>query len=737
MTDPFSPIVGVKANGAALAPAQWVIISPVPSNAPPAPEKHPKLGSPTARWTYRDAAGALLGFILRFDGTTGKQFRPLALYAPAGGGAPVWRWEAWPSPRPLYGLDRLAARPAASVLVCEGEKAADAAGRLAGAFVCIAAPNGAKSAAKADWAPLRGRRVVIWPDADAPGADYAKKVAALCSDAGAVSVVTLAPPAGVSDGWDAADAERDGWTAARVEALIAGATPLAESPSSAPKEKTATPKKKRRPPQRDSLMALTRDCALWHGPDYSAYVTIPVNGHRENCQVRSQAFRRWLAVRAYEQSGFAPGAQALEDTLRVLEARAVSEGAQQAPWRRVGVRDGCLYVDLGDPDWRAIEVHAGGWYVVKSEDLPFVRAPRMRALCEPVRGGSIDELRPFVNAASDADFVLAVSWLIAAFRERGPYPILTLNGEQGTGKSYFSRVIRSLVDPSSPAIQALPKEERDLIVCAQNSHILSFDNVSRVDGDMSDSLCRLATGAGFAVRANYTDSDENIFDGARPILLNGIPALAERPDLMERSIVVRLAPVREDMRLPEDELDAAWEMARPRVLGALCDALSTALANVDRVRLPRAGRMADFEKWMTAAEPGLGWSDGTFADAYRENRRDGAEAAFENDVVAVSLAKFWEREEKSGFREWRGTASALLPELCTVTNDATQQMRIWPKTAQALGNAIARAAPLLRSNGIAVDRHHSGDRKITIYRLPEHQPRAGARPGQPIEDDGF
>lgn len=726
MSDPFAPIGGGKANGAAPPAPQWSILTPIPTDAPPAPARHPKLGEPTARWTYRDASGRTLGFILRFDGRDGKQFRPLALYAPAAGGASVWRWEAWPTPRPLYGLDRLASRPSAPVLVCEGEKSADAAGRLAPDFACIASPNGSKSAAKADWRPLRGRHIVIWPDADAPGIEYAEKVSLLCAEAGAASIVTLSPPGGMKEGWDAADAECDGWTGARAQALIASAKPVGAASSRTEKDKASKPKKERRPPQRDALMALTRDCALWHGPDYEPFITIPVNHHRENCPVRSQVFRRWLAVRAYEQSGFAPGAQAIEDTLRVLEARAVSEGAQQAPWRRVGARDGNLYIDLADPAWRAVEIHAGGWHVIEAHDLPFIRSPRMRALCEPARGGAIDELRAFANVASDADFVLVVSWLVAAFRERGPYPILVLNGEQGSGKSSFSRLLRGLLDPSSPAIQGPPKDEQNLIVSAQNGHLIAFDNLSHIDAILSDGLCRLATGSGFAVRALHTDKDENIFDGARPIIVNGIPTLAERPDLNERSIVVRLATISEDRRLPEDEIEEGWARVRPRVLGAVCDALSAALGNIGRTRLARSSRMADFEKWMTAAEPGLGWRAGTFAASYESNRKDSAQSAFEGDVVAMAIKDFLERDDMT---IWSGTPTELLAALSGVTSETTRQMRIWPKTPQGLGNCIERVAPLLRSKAIIVERKHSGVRTITLSR---------ARQAPPVEeDDGF
>ena len=217
MSDPFAPIGGGKPNGHAPAPAspQWTLIAPVPPDAPSPPSRHSKLGAYSARWTYRAASGDVLGYILRFDGADGKQFRPLAYYAPAGGGAPVWRWEAWAAPRPLYGCDRLAARPSAFVVVCEGEKSADAATRLLPDFACVTSPNGSKSAAKADWSALRGRDVTIWRDADEPGLEYARKVAELCYAAGAASVAIAAPPKGVKEGWDAADAEVEGWTPAR------------------------------------------------------------------------------------------------------------------------------------------------------------------------------------------------------------------------------------------------------------------------------------------------------------------------------------------------------------------------------------------------------------------------------------------------------------------------------------------------------------------------------------------
>jgi hypothetical protein len=122
--------------------------------------------------------------MLRFDTADGKQFRPLTLWRDADGKL-EWRWESWPSPRPLYGLKELAERPAATVVVCEGEKSADAARKLLPGFVVVSSPNGSKSAKQADWSPLRERDVVIWPDADASGEEYAHAVTECLAAVGA------------------------------------------------------------------------------------------------------------------------------------------------------------------------------------------------------------------------------------------------------------------------------------------------------------------------------------------------------------------------------------------------------------------------------------------------------------------------------------------------------------------------------------------------------------------------
>ncbi len=126
---------------------------------------------------YRGPDGAVLSYIGRTEARSGqrKSFTPLT-YGILGGKA-GWHCKAGATPRPLYGLDRLAKCPDAPVILCEGEKAADAAQELFSSHVCMTWPGGSGAVGQADWLPLAGRTVVIWPDNDAPGAKAAEAIA--------------------------------------------------------------------------------------------------------------------------------------------------------------------------------------------------------------------------------------------------------------------------------------------------------------------------------------------------------------------------------------------------------------------------------------------------------------------------------------------------------------------------------------------------------------------------------
>ena len=308
---------------------------------------------------------------------------------------------------------------------------------------------------------------------------------------------------------------------------------------------------------------------------------------------------------------------------------------------RVGELEGKIYLDLSDAEWRAVEVDKTGWRIVDRPDVRFRRSPDMRALPEPETDGSVDGLRRLAQYSArrrkdDGDFILAIAFVLACLRARGPYPVMAIGGEQGSAKSTRSALLRSVVDPRHPRLRTLPRDERDLVVAARNQHVLAFDNVSGLRPWLSDALCRIASGAGFSTRELYTDAEEVVFSGARPIILNGIEEIVERPDLAERSAFSTCEPIGRKNRKSEEEVWASFAAAHASVLGALLDAVATGLKRFPEIRPPDLPRMADFAHWVIACEPAL-WKEGDFLRAYNANILAAVESVLEASPVAVAV----------------------------------------------------------------------------------------------------
>ncbi|MGD0109552.1 MAG: hypothetical protein ABSC06_36825 [Rhodopila sp.] len=471
----------------------------------------------------------------------------------------------------------------------------------------------------------------------------------------------------------------------------------------------------RSPSQSDILIELIQAADLFHTADGTGFADLDISGHRETWPIRSKGFRRWLARGYFEATESAPSSEALQSALNVIEAKAHFDAPERVVHIRVGGQDSRLNLDLCDPTWRAVEIDATGWRVIDSPPMRFRRAAGMQPLPIPVLNGSIEGLRSFLNVKTDKDFVLVVAWALAVLRNTGPYPVLVLSGEQGSAKSTFAAILRALLDPNTAPLRALPREDRDLFIAANNGHVLAFDNVSGLPAWISDTLCRLATGGGFAVRQLYTDQDEVLFDATRPVILNGIEDIVTRPDLADRGLFLTLEPIPEERRRPETELWAAFEAERPRILGALLDAVVVGLRQLPGTRLDKLPRMADFALWVTACEAAL-WPPGTFWLAYCGNRDEAVEGVIDADPVAAAVRTIMVTRT-----EWTGTASDLLGALAEVAGERIAKSKTWPDSPRALSGRLRRAATFLRKIGIEISFEREGrarTRTIVITATP-------------------
>lgn len=176
---------------------------------------------PTRADAYRNAAGQLLGYVLRCEFGDGK-ITPTITWCIGPDGAMQWCIRPFPHPRPLCGLDALAEKPDAPVLMPEGEKCRGAGAGALPMYAVVTWPGGGKGIPYVDWTPLKGRDVVLWPDADEPGRqamigheDYKgikhPGVAQFLQRIGVRSMRYI-DPEGQPKGWDLADGLADGWT---------------------------------------------------------------------------------------------------------------------------------------------------------------------------------------------------------------------------------------------------------------------------------------------------------------------------------------------------------------------------------------------------------------------------------------------------------------------------------------------------------------------------------------------
>jgi len=452
---------------------------------------------------------------------------------------------------------------------------------------------------------------------------------------------------------------------------------------------------------------------LFHTPNDESFASIKINGHCENFLVDSKYCRKFLIRLYYKETGGYPGGQILKDAMDFLSAKALFDSPELALHLRYAEHEGAIYIDLGNDTWNQVYINRVGWTVIESKDSPvkFKRTQGMKAMPIPSKEGKIEDLRQFLNIENESDWVLIVAWLIGAMKPTGPYPILMIQGEQGTAKSTTARQLKDLVDPSEVPSQSLPRSERDLAIAAKNSWLNSYDNLSEMPNHLSDAFCRIATGGGFRTRSLYTNDDEMLCNSVNPQIFNGIVYIATRPDLADRAVTICLMPISKEKRISEMQLMEKWELRKAGIFGALCNALSVALAKYKNINFKWLPRMADFAIWASAAESSFGWKEGTFMREYENNRHRLIDIAIEADPVALAVIDMIEKE--NGYK-WSGKASDLLEVLKSQVGEQVARLKTWPKQPNFLSNKLRRCATSLREKGISIEWTKSGDRIITI-----------------------
>jgi hypothetical protein len=454
------------------------------------------------------------------------------------------------------------------------------------------------------------------------------------------------------------------------------------------------------------------DKALFRDANGDVFADLLIDGHRETWPIKSKEFRgAYIAYltkqldRLVSEGSIlaievkrAMSKTAINNVINEYETRANSNLATRRDvFVRVAPHDDDIFIDLCNPNWEAIRVTASGWSIVASPPVRFRRPRGMLPLPDPERGGKIEMLRPFFNLKTEADFTVITGYVLAAMRPYPPYAALNPVGPPGAAKTRLLRLIRRLVDPHVAETTPLPPSGEELFVSARNSHFLAYENVSHLSKKMSDHLCRMATGGSYRGRRRYTDTDENLHKGGKPIAFEGIHNVVTEPDMLDRLIAIEVERV--EQYQDDKVLDRAFDKARPRILGALLDLLVSGLRDEATVRLTLpTPRMVGFVTWGVACGlPG-------FEQAYAANQQEAVNTLLEYDTAAKAVRALME-----GRKRWHGTATTLLTDLGEVAG---------VKNPRVLGDRLRMLMPMLRTVGIRIipGKRKNVERPLTIER---------------------
>jgi hypothetical protein len=302
------------------------------------------------------------------------------------------------------------------------------------------------------------------------------------------------------------------------------------------------------------------------------------------------------------------------------------------------------------------------------------------------------------NTKAERQSRLFVSgWCIAAMRPRPPYWIAAINGEQGTGKSTATRLLKRLVDPGGAEDSHPPKSPHDLAVVAAAQRVVALDNLSKVSLEMSDALARMATGSTIQNRALYTDAAVSFTRVEAAGVLNGISDFVVRPDLAERTLPITLS--RPTHRRTEKRIYREFEQAHPHLLAVLCDGLSSVMAHVDDVEEEldpqRAPRMIDCYCWAIAAGKAWDWGPNEFLEAMNAAQTELAEAALDTPLHQALVSMLHKASEKTGYIHAKaGELQKLYLHECQNQEVSSKELEFVPRSGRGMSTLIRRCGCL-------------------------------------------
>jgi len=459
--------------------------------------------------------------------------------------------------------------------------------------------------------------------------------------------------------------------------------------------------------QKNGLVSMALEkIELFHDQSNEAFAKIKTSNGNQIERVNSKSFKEWLGHTYYNQNGKVANSESIKSAINTLSGEARYNGKEYELHNRVAKYKGAIWYDLCDERWRAIKITSKGYKIVKNPPILFRRYSHQSPQVDPVKRShykDIEKLKCYFNVIDNNAWLLTKVWIIYALVPDSPHPIPVNHGGQGNGKSIKEKISRKLIDPSQIEVMEFPSNKNELIQALSHHWFLPFDNISYINDSTSDLLCRAITGAGFTKRELYSDDDDIIYKFKRCISINGINIPVQKPDLLDRCLLIELKKIPKNKRLTEKEIWETFEKDRAKIFGSMLKILSRALSLKKNVSIKIIPRMADFAEWGEAIAQAMGYGKNVFSSAYFKNIKSQHVAAIEAHLVGQVIEEMINQHTQS---QWTGTPSQLLDELNIIAGNLKINIndKAWPKAPNVLSKHINEIKSDLEETGIHIEK---------------------------------
>lgn len=462
------------------------------------------------------------------------------------------------------------------------------------------------------------------------------------------------------------------------------------------------------------LLDADEDLVLFHDQNSVGYARICSKNRLMNVPIQSAEFKMYVRFLFFSKTDESISNVQLDEVLSLCEAKAIFEREQHELHHRVAQTKEAFYYDLCNEDGEVVKVDEKGWSVLPGAEVPFLfKVGLGKEQVRPVRGGSLKDLLPLINLTDPDEQMIFLSTLPVRFIREVDQAIAYVSGPAGSGKTTLLKMTKDLLDPSSGGISMPIKKVDDAVSFLSQSWVFANDNISRIDNELSDFLCVVATGAESSRRTLYTNSDITVFKLKNPAYLTGVNMEVYRSDLMSRLLLFKTEAVAIGGRRGANEIQAIFENIKPMLLGAIFDTLSQAIKVVKTLPHKTESRMADFALWGAACAEVLGYGAERFETAMQKSLKYGAYDSIHSFSAGRALVDLIEREG-----HFSGTQAQLLQKLKNA-EDGQGWYETVASNPSVLGKKLRELENSFAQIGILIDfgKRTSKERIVVIKKM--------------------